>query len=288
MDLPYWKIARNLNISVGTTYNVFKAFESSGEVSCNPPQDRRDSRSLTSSEEMFVVGLVFENPCLYLRELCQQVQDISGLSVSVSTICRLLRRHGLSRKSQESPREQLVWIDEMGSDRRDAMRQYGYALLGETPRCKRLQVRGQRISAIAAISSAGMVSLELEYGSVNSDTFHDFVRGSLISNMHPYDGIAIMANCSIHHVNAVTDLFQVAGVMVVFLPPYSPDYNPIELAFSSVKYFLKEHDMVMQAMQDPVPLIKGIGSRYKGMIARAPLLPRPIDLKKFSGTRRGR
>ena len=133
--------------------------------------------------------------------------------------------------------------------------------MGETPRCKRLQVRGQRISAIAAISSAGMVSLELEYGSVNSDTFYDFVRGSLIPNMHPYDGIApksvaIMDNCSIHHVNAVTDLFQAAGVMVVFLPPYSPDYNPIELAFSSVKYFLKEHDMVMQAMQDPVPLIK--------------------------------
>ena len=61
MDLPYWKIARNLNISVGIAY-----FESSGEVSCNPPQYRRDSRSLTSSEEMFVVGLVFENPCLYL------------------------------------------------------------------------------------------------------------------------------------------------------------------------------------------------------------------------------
>ena len=63
-------------------------------------QDRRDSRSLTSSEEMFVVGLAFENPCLYLRELCQQVQDISGLSVSVSTICRLLRRHGLTRKKE--------------------------------------------------------------------------------------------------------------------------------------------------------------------------------------------
>ena len=247
MDLPYWKIARNLNISVGTAYNVFKAFESSGEVSCicNPPQDRRDSQSLTSSEEMFVVGLVFENPCLYLRELCQQVQDISGLSVSVFTTCRLLRRHGLTRKKVQRialernleyrsdfmaeifpyPREQLVWIDEMGSDHRDAMHQYGYALLGETPRCKRLQVRGQRISAIAAISSAGMVSLELEYGSVNSDTFYDFVRGSLISNMHPYDGIApksvaIMVNCSIHHMNAVTDLFQAAGVMVVFLPEH--------------------------------------------------------------------
>ena len=54
---------------------------------------------------------------------------------------------------------------------------------------------------------------------------------------------------------ALSDMFRAAGTMVIFLPPYSPDYNPIELAFSSVTYFLKEHDIVMQAMEDPIPLI---------------------------------
>ena len=85
IDLPYWKIARNLNISVGTAYNVLKAFESSGEVSCNPPQDRRDSRSLTSSEEMFVVGLVFENPCLYLRARYKWLICVCLYNMSTST-----------------------------------------------------------------------------------------------------------------------------------------------------------------------------------------------------------
>ena len=149
----------------------------------------------------------------------------------------------------------------MGSDRRDAMRQYGYAIRGETPQCHCMQVRGQRISAISALSSGGMVATELVNGTVNADIFYDFARGSLIPNMHAYDGIApksiaIMDNCSIHHVTSLVDLFKAAGILVIFLPPYSPDYNPIELAFSSVKYFLKEHDIIMQAMVDPIPLIQ--------------------------------
>ena len=98
MDLPYWKIAQNLSIGVGTVYNVFKTFQNSGEVSNSSKRERADLRALTASEEMFVVGLVLESPCLYLRELCQRVEDISGFSVSVSTICRLLGRHGFSRK----------------------------------------------------------------------------------------------------------------------------------------------------------------------------------------------
>ena len=130
------------------------------------------------------------------------------------------------------------------------MRQYGYALLGVTPICYHSHARGCRISAIAALSSDGLVAIELKSGNVNSEDFYDFILGNLIPNMHPYDGVApksvaIMDNCSIHHVNAVSDMFRAAGI---FLPPYSPDYNPIELAFSSVKYFLKEHDSVMQAM----------------------------------------
>jgi len=98
MDLPYWKIAQNLSIGVGTVYNVFKTFQNSREVSNSSKRERADSRALTASEEMFVVGLALESPCLYLRELCQRVEDISGFSVSVSTIWRLLGQHGFSRK----------------------------------------------------------------------------------------------------------------------------------------------------------------------------------------------
>ena len=137
MELPFREIAQNLNIAVGTAYGVFKTFLDTGNVSPIKHSARPESRKLTDHEELFVLGLVQENPCLYLREICKQVEDVSGTPVSGSTVCRLLRRHGLTRKKIQKvaiercleyrakymadilhyPREQLVWVDEMGSDR---------------------------------------------------------------------------------------------------------------------------------------------------------------------------
>ena len=103
--------------------------------------------------------------------------------------------------------------------------------------CHRLLVRGQRISAIAAISNDGLVALELSKGTTDSDLFYDFIRGSLIPQMNMFDGVSeksivIMDNCSIHHVAEVKRMFMDSGIAVFFLPPYSPDYNPIEETFS--------------------------------------------------------
>ena len=50
--------------------------------------------------------------------------------------------------------------------------------------------------------------------------------------------ITVMDNCSIHHTEDVAELFQ---NVLMYLPPYSPDTNPIELAFGYVKAYLKEH-----------------------------------------------
>ena len=93
--------------------------------------------------------------------------------------------------------------------------------------------RGTRISAIAAMSTSGILAVELMSGSVNGDKFFDYIRASLISEMIPFDGenpnsIAVLDNCSIHHVQKVTQLFKDAGILVLFLPPYSPDFMPIE------------------------------------------------------------
>ena len=61
------------------------------------------------------------------------------------------------------------------------MRQYGYALLCVTPICDRSHASDRHISAIAALSSDGIVAIKLKSGNVN---FYDFIRGSLIPNMH--------------------------------------------------------------------------------------------------------
>ncbi len=59
--------------------------------------------------------------------------------------------------------------------------------------------------------------------------------------MNSFDGtssksVIVLDNCSIHHVPEVIKLLEDAGILVMFLPPYSPDFNPIEETFSSVKY----------------------------------------------------
>ena len=78
--------------------------------------------------------------------------------------------------------------------------------------------------------------------------------------MEPFDGnakksIVIMDNCSIHHVDKVKKLLNDAGILLIFLPPYSPDHNPIEEAFSGVKYYLKDYDELLQSIIDPLLVI---------------------------------
>ena len=71
------------------------------------------------------------------------------------------------------------------------------------------------------------------------DDFFDFIRGTLIPHMGPFDGVSphsilIMDNCSVHHVNKVRKLLQQAGFFMLFLPPNSPNLNPLEKAFSYI------------------------------------------------------
>ena len=67
------------------------------------------------------------------------------------------------------------------------------------------------------------------------------------SNPH---SVVIMDNASIHHIDGIVDMITSIGALVIFLPPYSPDYNPIEEAFSKVKTLIKayESDLEMNHM----------------------------------------
>ena len=131
-------------------------------------------------------------------------------------------------------RNQFVWVDETGSDKRDHVRRYGYSIRGPTPVTHRLF---SRVNAIAAVSTQGILAVEIEAGTVNGLKFFDFLRGTLIPNMMPFDGrnptsIVVMDNCAIHHVREVVELASQVGILLFFLPCYSPDFNPAEEAFS--------------------------------------------------------
>lgn len=91
---------------------------------------------------------------------------------------------------------------------------------------------------------------------LTENCFFDFLRGTVIPNMNPFDGlnrrsVMVMDNCSIHHVPEVIELLEDTGILFMFLPPYSPDLNPLEETFSSIKYFIQDHDELLQATDDP-------------------------------------
>ncbi len=73
-----------------------------------------------------------------------------------------------------------IFIDETGCDRRNALRKYGY---GVPVKCQKLLVRGERVSAIAAMSINGIVDLKIVRGSVNGDVYVDFIEKQLLPHL---------------------------------------------------------------------------------------------------------
>ena len=134
----------------------------------------------------------------------------------------------------------LIWIDESGFDNQNSVRRFGYSLRGMRPVDHRLLVRGVRYSAIPVMSTSGIHDIYLAEGSVNGERFECFVKTCLLPVLSPYNGInhhsiVIMDNASIHHVAPVVRLIESTGAKLVFLPPYSPDLNPLEPVFGTSK-----------------------------------------------------
>ena len=195
--------------------------------------------------------------------------------MSECAVCKFLRKAGFTRQKLASyamqrdehlrmqfvqdvslySKHSLLFIDETGSDNRDTIRKHGYSLRGKPIKAQKLLVRGQHVSAIAAMSVEGIVAVKIVHGGVDGDDFYHFVNHMLLPKLMPFDGsnqnsIIIMDNCSIHHVDEVQQVFADANVLTHYLPPYSPDYNPIEMAFSKVKYVMKAMESSMQLIND--------------------------------------
>ncbi len=156
--------------------------------------------------------------------------------------------------------EMFIWIDETGTDRRNAIRSYGYSLCGLTPKSYHQKIGGRRISAIGIMTMHGIEDVYLTNDSVNGETFESFICQCLLPILMPFDGlnsnsIAILDNASIHHVERVEDITGV-GARLVYLPPYSPNLNPIEDGFAKVKRCLREHDSAFQATSSPQTVLK--------------------------------
>ena len=100
-----------------------------------------------------------------------------------------------------------------------------------------------------------MLDFYFTCGTTNGETFKDFIERSLLPHLMPFDGtnprsVVILDNASVHHCDGTVELIESAGALVIFLPPYSPDLNPIEETFASIKSYIRTHEDAIQSDND--------------------------------------
>lgn len=92
---------------------------------------------------------------------------------------------------------------------------------------------------VAGLRSTGLVAPFVLDGPINRDAFQAYVDCVLVPELSPGD-IVVMDNLPSHKGAAAREAIEAAGASLLFLPPYSPDFNPIELAFSKLKAMLRK------------------------------------------------
>ena len=97
-DLTFREIGQRLCIALRTAHAVFTKFEETGEVEPLKQPLKEDQRKLDCHHELLLIALVLEPPTSYLHELRGMLHEATGVCVSEATICRVLKRHGLTRK----------------------------------------------------------------------------------------------------------------------------------------------------------------------------------------------
>ena len=270
------EIADLLCVSARTVRRYIAQFRHTGDI--QPATQRHGPPKLLGDfEQLVLLRIIMENPGIYLHEIQDRLFTIFGVNVGISTICKTLKFMGCSRQViQHIPVQRsdemrakfmaeisiydvsmLLWVDESGCDRHDSTCKWGYSVKGTLPTDRRTLARGKRYSAIPIMSKDGVHDVYLTEGTVDGECFEQFVSTVLWPIMQPFNwvnhhSVVVMDNAAIHHVERVTDLIEnQAQARIVFLPPYSPDLNPIEEVFSQVKSILKQNDAYFQVCQYP-------------------------------------
>jgi transposase len=145
----------------------------------------------------------------------------------------------------------LVFLDESGVNT-GMTRLYGRGELGARVVDYVPDVRFERTSVLSSVRLDGeLVPLVFE-GALNGELFKGYVSEFLVPTLREGD-IVIMDNLTSHKVEGVAGLIMAAGAGVVYLPPYSPDLNPIEMMWSKVKAHLrKAKARTRQALDDAI------------------------------------
>lgn len=197
---------------------------------------------------------------LYLDELVLWLAIHHNIVISVSALHENLKEAGLTRnflhkialerdeelraqwrEMQRDPRMQgdgseFVCLDETSKNELSYARRYGLAPSGQRAELKDVFVCGDRYSLLATMTVDGYLATHVVPGSYDSLEFYEFVQENVLPHLQPFPAersILVLDNCRIHHNEALVQLVQSAGALILYLPAYSPNLNPIKESFST-------------------------------------------------------
>lgn len=149
--------------------------------------------------------------------------------------------------------ERLIFVDECGTHTSLAPI-YGYAPRGQRLRLSVPRKRGKNTTVLSSMTLSGMgPSLAVE-GATTARVFETYVEEVLVPSLHTGQ-IVVMDNLGAHRPKRIGQLIERQGCELLYLPAYSPDYNPIEEAFAKLKQLLRK-----AAARSKEALVEAIGA----------------------------
>ena len=134
--------------------------------------------------------------------------------------------------------DKLVFLDESGVNT-DMTRHYGRAVGKERAVDNAPENTPTNTTILSSIRLNGKTAYTTYSGGTTGDHFVEYLEKVLIPTLHEGD-IVIMDNMRSHHVNKVSEVLQKAKIQLLYLPPYSPDLNPIEKMWSKMKAIMRK------------------------------------------------
>ncbi|MEI8159362.1 MAG: IS630 family transposase [Burkholderiales bacterium] len=241
-------------------------------------QKMPDHQKFLAEDDIQLRELIAATPDMTLGELAAALTT----KVSVSTVWRATQRLGLplKKKSQHAAEQDrpdvkearrqwyerfrevklddLVFLDEFGATTH-MTRTRARGPVGQRVVCKVPHGHWKTLSTIAAMSVRGIITAMVFDGATSTEAFVTFVEHELVPVLTK-GKVVVLDNLSAHKSPRVTTLIEACGARVIYLPPYSPDFNPIEMAISKTKAVLRK-----LARRDIEGLQDGIGEALKSI-----------------------
>ena len=247
-------------IGYATAIRWWRDWRVTGSISAKSRGGPRGSHRI-ETHRAAILAAINAQVDISLVELTILLREQHGVSFAPSSVWRLLDRHGVTIKKtahaseQDRPDvaaqrrawfkaqpdldpERLVFIDETGASTKMA-RRHGRAMRGQRCRAPVPHGHWKTTTFTGALRLAGMTAPMVLDGPMNGAAFQAYVGQVLVPTLSPGD-IVVMDNLPAHKATAVRIAIEAAGARLLYLPPYSPDFNPIENAFARLKAGLRK------------------------------------------------